>query len=109
MRHFIVASLLCFSFAPMYGDYPAPNEPPPPKPEEQEQGEVAGPVNAYEYNLYDRMENRQDQERRREQQQYYYQSQNPTQNQNQYQNQNAPQFTRKKQPLHSQYFDTRNE
>jgi hypothetical protein len=102
MRQFIFASLVCFSFTHLHGvNPPAPNEPPPPK--DEEQGEIAGPENAYDYNLYDREQNRRDQQQR--QQYFYYQSQD----QNQNQNQNAPQYTRKKQPLRSQYFDPRNE
>lgn len=108
MRNFFLASLLCFSFTQVYGAYPAdPNQPPPlPQEEDQQnpQGEIAGPENAFDYNLYDRMQNRQDQEQR--QQYFYYQNQQ----QNQYQQpQNAPQYSRKRQPMHNQYFDPRNE
>lgn len=113
MRQFMFASLLCLSFTqPNVAYNPNTNEPPQAQQEEQkkDQGEIAGPENAMDYNLYDRMQNRQDQQQR---QQYFYyqnqQNQGQYQNQNQNQNQNAPQYTRKKQPLHSQYFDPRNE
>lgn len=106
MRHFILASLLCLSFIPLYGANSSSNQPPQPTNEDQKNnnGEIAGPENALDYNLYDRMQNKQEQQQR--QQYFYYQNQQ----QNQYQKQqNAPQYTRKRQPMHNQYFDPRNE
>lgn len=107
MRPFILASLLSFSFTHLYAIYPVSNDEPLPQEEEKKlpQDEIAETENAYEYNLYDRQQDKRNQQQR--QQYFYYQNQN--QNQGQSQNQNAPQYTRKKQPLHSQYFDSRNE
>lgn len=74
-------------------------------PQEEKEGEIAGPSNQYDYNLYDRMQNKRDQQER--QQYYYYQSQDQN-SYAPYSNQPSPQYGRKK-PLHSQYFDPTHE
>lgn len=84
---------------------PTPPEPYPQAPKNKEkpseEGEIAQRSNEFEYNLYDRQQNRIEQNQR-QQQQYYYQQNNGNGN-----GQNA-QFRRTKKTQH-QYFNPRDE
>lgn len=76
------------------------------KEEQKEEGDIAqSRSNEFEYNLYDRQQNRIEQNQRQQQQQYYYQQGGSGNNGNG----TGTQFRRAKKPSQQQYFNPRDE
>lgn len=103
---FLALFILTSSFS-----FASPSQRPAPQTEEEQKkaqeaksSDEVAESNAFEYNLYDRMENKRDQQQR--EQYYYYQNDDGSNS--------APQYNRQQQHQHNRedrslYFDVRNE